>query len=77
MRLPAQGSTGGWVVLGLVFQWFPLCEFSLFGNHSSILAWKIPWMEEPGGLQLWGRKESNMTERHSLTHSLRVISLVV
>ena len=19
-------------------------------NHSSILAWKIPWMEEPGGL---------------------------
>ena len=20
------------------------------GNHSSILAWKIPWMEEPGGL---------------------------
>ena len=21
------------------------------GTHSSILAWKIPWMEEPGGLQ--------------------------
>ena len=21
------------------------------GNHSSILAWKIPWTEEPGGLQ--------------------------
>ena len=21
------------------------------GNHSSILAWKTPWMEEPGGLQ--------------------------
>ena len=20
-------------------------------NHSSTLAWKIPWMEEPGGLQ--------------------------
>ena len=20
-------------------------------NHSSILAWKIPWTEEPGGLQ--------------------------
>ena len=20
------------------------------GNHSSILAWKIPWTEEPGGL---------------------------
>ena len=22
--------------------------------HSSILAWKIPWTEEPGGLQLMG-----------------------
>ena len=21
------------------------------GNHSSTLAWKIPWTEEPGGLQ--------------------------
>ena len=23
-------------------------------THSSILAWKIPWMEEPGGLQPMG-----------------------
>ena len=23
-------------------------------KHSSILAWKIPWMEEPGGLQSIG-----------------------
>ena len=23
-------------------------------NHSSILAWKIPWAEEPGGLQPMG-----------------------
>ena len=22
--------------------------------HSSILAWKVPWAEEPGGLQSWG-----------------------
>ena len=22
--------------------------------HSSVLAWKIPWMEEPGGLQSMG-----------------------
>ena len=27
--------------------------------HSSILAWKMPWTEEPGGLQSWGRKESD------------------
>ena len=24
--------------------------------HSSILAWEIPWTEEPGGLQLIGSK---------------------
>ena len=24
------------------------------GNHSSIPAWKIPWTEEPGGLQSMG-----------------------
>ena len=26
-------------------------------THSSILAWEIPWTEEPGGLQSMGRKE--------------------
>ena len=32
--------------------------------HSSILAWKIPWTEEPGGLHSpWDSEESNMTER--------------
>ena len=31
--------------------------------HSSILAWEIPWTEEPGGLQSWGHKESDTTER--------------
>ena len=31
-------------------------------THSSILAWKIPWTEELGGLQSMGRKESDMTE---------------
>ena len=29
--------------------------------HSSILAWKIPWMEEPGGLQSMGSQESDTT----------------
>ena len=27
-------------------------------THSSILAWKIPWTEEPGGLQSIGSQES-------------------
>ena len=30
--------------------------------HSSILAWEIPWREEPGRLQSLGSKESYMTE---------------
>ena len=30
MRHPAQVATGGWVMLGLVLKWFPLCGFSLF-----------------------------------------------
>ena len=35
--------------------------------HSSILAWRIPWTEEPGGLQFMGCKESDMIEQ--LTHT--------
>ena len=31
-------------------------------THSSILAWRIPWTEEPAGLNPWGHKESDMTE---------------
>ena len=30
--------------------------------HSSTIAWKIPWIEEPGK-GLWGRKKPDMTER--------------
>ena len=32
-------------------------------THSSILARRIPWTEEPGGYSLWGLKESGATER--------------
>ena len=31
--------------------------------HASMLAWRIPWTEEPGGLRPWGREESDTTER--------------
>ena len=30
-------------------------------THSSTLAWKIPWMEGPGGLQSMGSQESDTT----------------
>ena len=37
-------------------------------THSSILAWRIPWMEEPGSPR--GCKESDTTERlHSLSYN--------
>ena len=32
-------------------------------THSSILAWKIPWTEEPGGLQSMGLQESDLTQQ--------------
>ena len=38
--------------------------------HSSILAWEIPWTEEPGGLESMGRKELDITEyTHTHTHT--------
>ena len=41
--------------------------------HSSTLAWKIPWMEEPGRLQSWDHQESDMTERLHFHFSLSCI----
>ena len=37
-------------------------------THSSILAWRIPWTEEPGGLQSMGSQRVRhklVTNRHS------------
>ena len=31
-------------------------------THSSVLAWRSPWTEEPGGLQSRGHKELDKTE---------------
>ena len=31
-------------------------------THSSTLAWRLSWTEEPGGLQSMGCKESDVTE---------------
>ena len=41
--------------------------------HSSTLAWKIPWTEEPGGLQSRGLEESDTTERRHFHFSLPCI----
>ena len=39
-------------------------------THSSIPAWRIPWTEEPGGLQSISHKESDTTEQLILSLSL-------
>ena len=41
--------------------------------HSSTLAWKIPWTEEPGRLQSMSHKESDTTERLHFLFSLSCI----
>ena len=41
-------------------------------THSSILAWRIPWTEEPGGLQSLGSQRVRhdwMTNTHRHTHT--------
>ena len=44
-------------------------------THSSILAWRITWTEEPGRLRSMGFKESDMTK--GLTLNFHFSSLVV
>ena len=41
--------------------------------HSSTLAWKIPWVEEPGRLQSMGSLESDTTERLHFHFSLHTL----
>ena len=43
--------------------------------HSSILAWRIPWTEERGGLQSKGCKESDTTERLTLSLCIKLFTL--
>ena len=41
--------------------------------HSSTFAWKIPWTEDPGGLQSMGSLQSDTTERLHFHFSLSCI----
>ena len=34
-------------------------------THSSVLAWRTPWTEEPGGLQSMGSQESDTTKQQN------------
>ena len=37
-------------------------------THSRILAWEIPWTEEPGGLQSMGSEELDTTKQLNCQH---------
>ena len=53
--------------MGLRETWFRSLGWEdPLATHSSILAWRIPWTEEPGRLSLWGHKESDTTGRLTL-----------
>ena len=45
-------------------------------THSSILAWRIPWTEEDGGVQSWGLKELDTTEQLNNNNSYRGIKRI-
>ena len=56
--LPAHaGDTGD---LGSIPGWEDPLEEEM-ATHSSILAWRIPWTEEPGGLHTMGSQEWDPT----------------
>ena len=58
-NLPALQET--WV---LSLGWEDALEKEM-ATHSSILAWKSSWTEEPSGLQSMGSKESGTTETNT------------
>ena len=70
-NLPAREETWAWS-LG----WKDPLEKEM-ATHSSILAWEIPWTEEPGGLQSmgsqraeynWATKQQQLLGPHELLH---------
>ena len=71
---PSQNSNWKWNSQSFNWDCTPDPEKAM-APHSSTLAWKIPWMEEPGGLQSMGslRVGSDTTERLHFHFSLSCI----
>ena len=84
-RIPGMGQPSGLLSMGLhrvKHDWSDLAvaaaaaaaaavlfRYTQKTTHSSTLAWKIPWMEEPGGLQSMG----SLRVRHNWANSLSCI----
>ena len=59
-------------VHGVAKSWTQVSDFTFtfpfhalekeMATHSSVLAWRMPGMGEPGGCRLWGRTELDTTE---------------
>ena len=70
----------GWAAVhGVAQSWTQLSDFTFtfhfhalekeMATHSSVLAWKIPWTEEPGGLQ---SRELQRVRHGEQLHSLKI-----
>ena len=44
-------------------------------THSSVLIWRVPWIESLAGYSPWGCKELDITEQLTLSHFFSVSSL--
>ena len=66
---PGQGTVKNLTEVQETQVWFLSWEDTLekeIVTYSSILAWRIPWTEEPGGLQSIRSEELDTTERLTL-----------
>ena len=54
--------TCGRIINVVILGWEDPLEKEM-ATHSSTLAWRIPWMEEPGKLQSMGLQRVEMTEQ--------------
>ena len=50
-----------------IYKWITSCLEKEMATHSTVLAWKIPWTEDPGGLQSGGVTKSDRVE-HRRVH---------
>ena len=53
--------------------YYTLNRGKAMATHTSTLAWKIPWTEEPGGLQSMGSQRVGITEQLHFHFSLSCI----
>ena len=74
-RATVHGVTNSWTQLSTHNSLIILANYQekAMATHSSTLAWKIPWTEEPHMRSPWGSEKSDMTERLHFHFSLSCI----